>query len=569
MNFGIAARLSGVLALVSVLIAGLTGLYAYRASHELLVQAAKSDLLATTQVLASRIAIQRLDVSGDLQVLANHTASLAVLRGEPGLPADRLANLFKLFMQANPSYFQVRLISADDYGLERVRVDRQGDALLRVEGDDLQEKSHYPYVSETLKLPAGSTYLSRIVINHERGAHAGLNQPSVQLAMPVIDGQSKALGVVVINLDLNGVFKALASDLPPDFELFMTNAQGDFLIHPDPRQTFGFDRGQRVLLQDEFPATQALLEGNASQLVLEAPAGKHNKVPMVAAFIRAEVKVPNDESQMLLGVAEPLANVLARADQLGRTTLQIVLGFGLFGVLLAVLLARWITRPLNAVNDAVQHFSTDHAISALPLHRHDEIGQLARSFAHMQQQIQQQFAELQANRVELEHLARHDVLTGLPNRRLFMERLEIAIELAKRHHAQLALLFIDLDNFKDINDTFGHASGDAALQTVAQRLLANSRVVDTVARLGGDEFVLLLDNPTQREQIAAIAEKISASMAEPVLSDQHRFGVTLSIGISRYPQDGHSADQLMSAADRAMYQVKRGARNGHRFVSDA
>ena len=569
MKFGIAARLSWVLALVSGLIAGLTGLYAYRASHALLVQSAKNELQASTRVLSNRIVIQRQSISRDLQVLARHPASVAVLQNGPSTAADQLTTLFELFMRTNPGYFQLRLISASEHGLERVRVDRDGSQLVRVRGDDLQEKSHYPYVSDTLKLPAGSTYLSRIVINHERGAHNGLNQPTAQLASPVTDASGQALGVIVINLDLNGVFSLLLADLPSEFQVFLTNQNGDFLIHPDPAQTFGFDRGRRVLLQDEFAATQALVSGEVSQILLEATTGRHAKEPVVAAFISTRVKVSSDENQLILGVAQPLRRVLERADQLGATILQIVAGFGLVGVLLAVLLARWITRPLNAMSAAVQGFSTDKAITTLPVGRDDELGQLARSFDHMQNQIRQQFAELQSNRLELEHLARHDVLTGLPNRRLFMERLHSAIELAKRHNRQLALLFIDLDDFKGINDSLGHDAGDTALQAVAQRLLSNTRKVDTVARLGGDEFVLLLDNPQHRDQVAAIAQKLQVSTTQPVKFGAHTFNVGLSIGISLYPHDGISADQLITAADRAMYQVKSGSANSYCFAEES
>ncbi|HEY8904746.1 MAG TPA: hypothetical protein VIM63_01790 [Rhodoferax sp.] len=160
MKWGLAARLGSVLALVSLLVAGMTGLYAYRVSRDLLVQAAKNELMTAIQVVARRTQDIRLDASRDLQLLAAHPAALALLQRPPTQSADQadqLATLFKLLMTANPGYFQVRLISASDYGLERVRVDRDGDKLLRIEGDDLQEKSHYPYVSDTLKLPAGST----------------------------------------------------------------------------------------------------------------------------------------------------------------------------------------------------------------------------------------------------------------------------------------------------------------------------------------------------------------------------------------------------------------------------
>ena len=571
MKWGLAARLGSVLALVSLLIAGLTGLYAYLVSRDLLVRAAKNELMTATQVVGRRIQDIRVDASRDLQLLAAHPAALALLQLPPtssAAQADQLATLFKLLMASHPGYFQVRLISASDYGLERVRVDRDGKQLLRIEGDDLQEKSHYPYVSDTLKLPAGSTYLSRIVINHERGAHAGLGQPTVQLASPVVNAQGQAIGVIVLNLDLKGAFARLAADLPAEFQLYLANQQGDFLIHPDNSKTFGFDTGRRVLMQDEFPATSALVEDRATQVMLEADTGLHAAMPIVAAFTGYKVRVSNGEGAVYLGLAEPRSSILLHSGALGLSILQIAGCFGLAGFLLALLLARWVTRPLNTMSMAVARFSTKQRIIGLPVERQDEIGQLARSFDHMQQQIQQQFTELQANRLELEHLARHDPLTGLPNRRLFMEQLASALERAQRAQAPLAVMFIDMDRFKDINDAFGHDAGDAALQWVAQQLLANTRKTDTVARLGGDEFVVLLESPMHREQVDSIAQKLVASMREPWFFDGHLCSIGLSMGISLFPVNGSTADALLTAADTAMYRVKTGRRNGFDFAPE-
>jgi len=450
--------------------------------------------------------------------------------------------------------------------LERVRVDRHNEQLLTVQGDELQEKSHYPYVSDTLKLPADSTYLSRIVINHERGAHAGLGQPTAQLAPPVVNAQGQAIGVIVINIDLKGNFARLTADLPAEFQLFLANQQGDFLIHPDSSKTFGFDAGRRVLMQDEFPATQALVEGRATQVLLETNDGAHADVPMVAAFISSQVKIANSEAALHLGLAQPRSSVLKRSEALGQTILQIAGALGLLGFALALLLARWITRPINSMSTAVARFSTEQPIVSLPVNRQDEIGQLARSFDEMQQQIRQQFTELQANRQELEQLARMDALTGLPNRRLFMERLDNALERAQRTHNPLAVMFIDMDHFKAINDRWGHDAGDAALQWVANQLLANTRKTDTVARLGGDEFVVLLDSPVAIDQIATIAQKLIDSMREPWFFEGHLCSIELSMGISLYPQDGDTVDTLLSSADSAMYRVKSASRNDFGFA---
>ncbi len=566
MKLGIALKLGLLLAGVSILASGLTGFYAYQASRNLLVQSAKAELLTTTQVLARRVTLSRDEISRNLQVLTNNAVALAALQGSNRAQEDELAALFESMMQAHPSYFQIRLISASGNGLERVRVDREGDRLLRVRGDDLQEKGHFSYVSGTLKLPAGATYLSRIVINHERGAHAGLDQPSVILGMPVVAPDGRALGAVVVNVDLNGVFATLAADLPPDFQLFLANSKGDFLIHPDPSQTFGFDKGRRVLVQDEFAATQALVEGKLSEALVEVSDGRYSEAPVVASFVSRAVKVSSDEDNFILGLAQPLSKVVEQANKLGVVVLQLVVALCLVCVLIATLVARAVTKPINSMSAAVQAFTHDHKQAApLAIDRQDEIGVLARSFNQMQTEIHQQLEALQESREELEHMARHDVLTGLPNRRAFQERLEHALSRAQRSGERFALFFIDVDNFKGINDRFGHQGGDAVLKIVALRLLAITRKADAIARLGGDEFVVLLDNPTQREDVIVIAEKLLESVRSPILHRGTELQVGFSIGISMYPDDGRTAADLMARADRAMYDAKDAGRNGFRF----
>lgn len=567
MRWGIAFRLGLLLAVVGVLASGLTGFYAYQASRDLLVQTTKKELLTTTQVLARRIVFTRQETSRQLQTLADHPATLAVLQQNDPAALAQLSTLFRLLLQANPGYFQIRLISASDHGLERVRVDRDAIGLVDVVGDDLQEKGYYPYVFDALKVPKGQTYLSRIVINHERGAHAGLEKPSVILAMPVVDRAGRTWGVVVVNLDLNATFAQLVADLPKDFTLFLANSTGDFLIHPDSTQAFGFDKGRRVLLQEEFADTAPLVDGRVDQVVVEAREGNDAQTPLVAAFIGSKINVSSSESRLILGVAQPLANVLAQANQLGRTTLHIVAGLCVACILLAMLLARAVTRPINSMNVALKRFAIDQGMVSLPVQRTDEIGELARSFSQMQQQIHQQVDDLQSSRQELEHLARHDMLTGLPNRRFFQDRLDHALEHAQRHGKSLALLFLDLDHFKVINDNIGHDAGDAVLKAVAARLVASTRKSDTVARLGGDEFVVLLEDPAHREHIVSIATKLIEALVPPIPFGIHTLCIGASIGISVYPQDGSSSLEIMANADRAMYKAKAGGRNGFYFFS--
>lgn len=170
---------------------------------------------------------------------------------------------------------------------------------------------------------------------------------------------------------------------------------------------------------------------------------------------------------------------------------------------------------------------------------------------------------------KMEHLAQHDFLTGLANRMLLTERLVQAIGLANRHGKQGALLFLDVDFFKNINDSLGHAAGDLLLKSVAQRLSANVRATDTVCRLGGDEFVILLSEIEHPQDAALIAEKLLADFAHPLVVLGLELQVSVSIGISVFPEDGADADALMQNADTAMYQAKSGGRRGYRFFNAA
>lgn len=173
--------------------------------------------------------------------------------------------------------------------------------------------------------------------------------------------------------------------------------------------------------------------------------------------------------------------------------------------------------------------------------------------------------QVQTAKVQLEHLVQHDALTGLPNRVLLQDRLGQAIELARRQGRQLAVMFLDLDQFKHINDSLGHAVGDQLLQSAAQRLVACVRHSDTISRQGGDEFVLLLPYIERAEDAALSAQKMLAALALPHRIDEHDLHIGASIGISIYPGDGQDAETLIKNADTAMYSAKENGRNNYKF----
>lgn len=166
------------------------------------------------------------------------------------------------------------------------------------------------------------------------------------------------------------------------------------------------------------------------------------------------------------------------------------------------------------------------------------------------------------------HQALHDSLTGLPNRVLFGDRLEAAINFAHRNEQILAVMFIDLDGFKAVNDNYGHAVGDLLLKAVVERLKQNTRESDTLARLGGDEFMLILLQVRGKENATNVARKLQASFKEAFKINEHSFSITASIGISIYPFNSQDADTLTRQADSAMYQAKEAGKNTFRFYKD-
>jgi diguanylate cyclase (GGDEF)-like protein len=167
----------------------------------------------------------------------------------------------------------------------------------------------------------------------------------------------------------------------------------------------------------------------------------------------------------------------------------------------------------------------------------------------------------------IKYLASHDSLTNLPNREMFNRLLHFAIEAARRYQRQFAVLFIDLDRFKIINDSLGHEAGDLLLVEVAERLRRNLRSTDVVARLGGDEFVVILDNTTERRDIESLAHALLAAISQPLQLSGHECHTTASIGIAMFPDDGGDAHTLTKNADMAMYLVKEDSKNDFRFYT--
>jgi len=212
-------------------------------------------------------------------------------------------------------------------------------------------------------------------------------------------------------------------------------------------------------------------------------------------------------------------------------------------------------------------------------HEHAQRAALARAHEELERRVVERTAELSAANAKLQeeiaerrlaeerirHMAQHDTLTGLPNRALLADRLAQAVTQARRHDQRVAVMFLDLDRFKAINDTLGHEVGDGLLREVAHRLRGAVRAADTVGRLGGDEFVVVLHEVADAESTAQVAEKILAAFAAPVRVGAHSLTASTSIGIALFPEHADDATALLKCADMAMYLAKRDGRNRYHF----
>ncbi|HEX6295076.1 MAG TPA: EAL domain-containing protein [Burkholderiales bacterium] len=186
----------------------------------------------------------------------------------------------------------------------------------------------------------------------------------------------------------------------------------------------------------------------------------------------------------------------------------------------------------------------------------------------LERTVAERTAELQDAQARAQYLADHDPLTGLPNRRLLEDRLTQALALGQRHRSQTAVMFVDLDRFKTINDSLGHAVGDALLKEVAGRLAAQLRTGDTICRIGGDEFVVVLPEIKRSSDLAQVAQKVIEQLSQPVVIEEREVIVTPSIGIAVFPDDGRDAESLIRNADAAMYHAKELGRANYQFFTE-
>ncbi|MDR3158052.1 MAG: diguanylate cyclase [Zoogloeaceae bacterium] len=551
MRIGIAFRLAMALTILAVLASGLTGYYAYDESRRLLMAQTEKNLRVSTQVVGQRLVAAMRAAMRDVRVFAMY-----MRQSESDKVSGNLAfaHMAPTLLQVRPEYLQLSIVETRPNGGEKHFFAQEGKAVQRGM-DKVLLRSH---LDQAMRLSPGQVYLSQVLpYAREKGDTERL---TMLAATPVpYDKGGKSGLLAVLRIDMDYVAHRIQSELPVNYKLHLAWQDG-LSIH----DAGDAEHEERRLLQTRFPDVARIVGGKEENIATGIQLDRQpDEADVAAVFQRVQVADFVGGGAFILGISEPLIQIWQEHRALAGNMTRIVLSFSFLALIVVWPLSQAVTRPLAQILESVRRFAARDSGSILPLPtgRKDEIGQLAKGVEEMQNQIRAQVATLEENHQTMMHIAHHDPLTGLPNRLTFFSKLDEAIVQAKQHGRKLAVLFVDLDRFKAVNDEHGHKIGDAMLQEVAHRLRHGVRSSDTAARLAGDEFVVLLNPIYNADEASLVAEKLLRRLNPHLKMENLSLPIEASIGVSIFPDHGDTPQSLLESADAAMYTSKNAGRN--------
>jgi predicted signal transduction protein with EAL and GGDEF domain len=459
-----------------------------------------------------------------------------------------LLDLFASYQEAYPEYFEIRVLSPD--GHEDTRM-----ALSEVP-NVTEEEAETPYFRHLVA--SSEPVYSEFFHSPDTGEPVLLVGKALKLrdlTVQTIEAAPRLRAYLVLTCRLETLKRQIETLSGGHNTILFTDQQGHLL----------FTSGGALANQLQLPDLIEVLHrtGENQGLLRFDYRGE-------MTLFRAEPVI----RQFYLFVGRPERLLLADSRQIGLAVAAVTLASILATALsLFAVLQRLLLQPIKRLGQAVQEISHGNLAVTTVITGHDELGELAQSFHEMSR-------SLQYSRRQIEALAYHDNLTGLPNRLMFKEYLERSLAHVKRSDKPLALMFIDLDNFKHVNDTLGHEAGDALLREVARRLhisvreedivaRVDSPLLDMVARLGGDEFVIQLVGLRSTDDAGRVAQRVLKALTCPVKLSIGEVYIGASIGITIAPDDGLDVETLVHHADIAMYHAKQHGKNQYCYFNQA
>ncbi len=509
------------------------------------------------KMVAQQLSVTLDYVADDIdQSVLNHFNELNKLaaRITPQLQADP-AKVQQVLEQSElaAAYFPEGIVCSDRRGI--IFADRP--VLPGRRGASLEDRAYFREIMAGARQAISHPLVGRFV-----------QRPAVILAVPLKDAQGLPGGMLVGTLLLSD------PDLFSHLEKLKLGKTGYFnVVSPKDRLIVSATDRKRILSTISPKGVRPLLDRRFEEGFEDMGVSVNSRGLEVLTLSRA---IPS--AGWIVVVAIETREAFAPISTLKR---EIYFGAMLISLLVAVFLYLVLKRQLAPLADAamaMQRMSEGvEPLTTIPVKREDEIGQLVENFNRLvlerrglDEDLRREVAERKMADDEIRNLAYHDALTRLPNRRLLFDRLQHAIAASSRSGRYCALLFIDLDNFKTLNDTLGHDAGDLLLQEVSRRLATCLREGDTAARLGGDEFVVLLENLSENAQEAATqaettGEKIHGALNQTYQLANHEYNGTPSIGVTLFTDHQDTVDELVKRADLAMYHAKSAGRNALRF----
>ncbi len=521
-----------VFAPVVLIVAGLSTAY-YLSAVEANIQVLRQQAKTRSDLQIGAFSREFESIVSDLNVLSAHHQLRLITDGSESADYAALANEFLVFCRSKNKYDQVRFLDAT--GMEVVRINfNQGHPVI-VPADKLQPKGGRYYFKDTFSLEKGELFVSPFDLNVEGGEIERPLKPMIRFGLPIFNTSGKKWGIIVLNYLgqelIEQIEKAADASNAVGFGMLL-NSDGYFFKGIRSEDEWGFmlpgrdDKTFSRLFPAQWDEVNRALSGQflddlglfTFTTVFPLTEGLKSSSGSPQAFGSSVKSLAADQNHWKIVSFTPLEAIRGTTSQLREVLLISNILFGLLAGIGLWLLARAI--------------------------------------------VIRQFVE-----AEIKHMAHFDQLTELPNRPMLYDRMSMSLAIAKRENKQFFVFFLDLDGFKNVNDSFGHEAGDHVLVEVAHRLQQCVRETDTVARLGGDEFVLVLTSVTDRDAAGAIATRIIMLLSEPIMLDSQACTIGASIGIAIYPIDGETQDALLIKADATMYAVKESGKNTYRFCS--
>ncbi len=533
------------------------GWIAYSELNEKSKQTAFAEMQASIDHLAGHLGLEVETALANIELFANHTLiKKYILTSDEEerytlLQAPALRVLAS-FQDAFPNYYEIRILLPDGY--EDIR--RTSVSSL----DNLTEEEDENPLFMAMR-QAGDSVSSMIFHNPDNGELALFVGKPLILRDAAIDptGTAPVLrGYLALTIGLEELVSHVSSDvIGKSGYLLVTDRQGNPLIQPETVAV------EKTVLRD----------------TLDTIAGRPSRdKPVKTVF--------NGHSSFITGITL-LENLylLAVLPEQEITDIRYKLALSVVAIMLVTILVtagtlflvlqRLVINPIHRLGVLAREIGRGNLDMESGLNSNDEIGTLAMAFEDMS-------GSLRKSDEQIRYVAYHDTLTGLPNRAMFQEYLSHVIAHARRNQKQFALLFLDIDDFKRINDTLGHETGDLLLQEITERLAKCLRDTDYVARmggfddpdeflarLGGDEFIILLPDISNQHAPGALAHRLIEALSQPVSLSDHEFYVSASIGITLYPADGKQGSELVKNADVAMYHAKELGKNNYQYYLES